>query len=179
MPLEATGSCAPSISVSWCSHHEYPCASCARTVFMGQVLLPSRRNSLSPHETILPPPRPDGLFQKRVFTGPVGAVECGFIQHVPALCPPARCRPVGHARKQAEQQSNHHSYDRSGERRLIGHQEDNAEQNGSQRLRHCPQDRIMGTLDKVIGEQAIWRLSRLCVKLAHPRIKDKHIDWCE
>ena len=106
--------------------------------------------TISSRQSILPSSRPDGLFQEGIFPGPVGASS-------PALCPPARCIPVEHARKQAARQSNHHHHDRGGEHGLGGHQEDDAEHNGRQGARRCPQDRVMGTRIQRIRDWGSWR----------------------
>src|SRR6266567_2166562 len=76
------------------------------------------------------------------------------------LPPGARHTVDEQTRSQPERQSNYYHDERASKRRLGGHQEDDAEQQGCYGLQRCQEDRVIDALLKGLGQRAVWCLSR-------------------
>src|SRR6266851_5821378 len=80
-------------------------------------------------------------------------------------------------RSQPEDQRDRHHDERAGERRLGGHQEDDAQQQGSQGLQGCQQDRVVGALLQRLGQRPVWCLSCQPIDGAPTWLDERGTEW--
>src|SRR5260221_179221 len=81
------------------------------------------------------------------------------------------------ARSQPEDQRDRHHDKRAGELRLGGHQEVDAQQQGSQGLQGCQQDRGVGALPERLGQRPVGCLSCQPIDGAPAWLDERGTEW--